>query len=107
MMTAACGTRGIGQGAQSAPGTIRATVLDPQGGTFPVAFVHAKREPSGPAIDGQHSADGIYTIEAPPGTYELSVDVPTMKPFRRGGLVVAAGQTLRLDVHLEDGVSLR
>src|SRR5262245_12508459 len=93
--------------AQPATGTIRATVTDPQGGTFAVAFVQARREPSGPTVNGQGGAGGVYTIEVPAGTYELSVNVPAMKSFRRGGLVVAAGQTLQLDVRLEDTVSLR
>lgn len=94
--------------AQPAPGTIRATVTDPQGGGFVVAFVQAEPQPSGPAINGRRGADGItYTINVPPGTYELSVNVPTMKPFRRGGLVVASGQTLQVDARLEDTVSLR
>ncbi|HXD74335.1 MAG TPA: carboxypeptidase-like regulatory domain-containing protein [Vicinamibacterales bacterium] len=93
--------------AQAADGTIRATVTDPQGGTFPVAFVSAKREPSGPSFDGKGGADGVFTFDVPAGTYELSANVPGMKSFRRGGLTVAAGQTLRIDVHLEDTVSLR
>jgi hypothetical protein len=93
--------------AQRAAGTIRATVTDPQGGTFAVAFVQATRGPSGPTINGQGGANGTYTIEVPAGTYELSVSVPGMKSFRRGGLVVAARQTLQVDVRLEDTVSLR
>jgi len=93
--------------AQRTTGTIRARVTDPQGGTFPVAFVQARREPSGPTIDGKGGADGIYTIEVPAGTYELSVNVPAMKPFRHGGLVVAAGQTLQVEARLEDTVSIR
>lgn len=35
-----------------------------------------------------------------PGTYELSVNVPGMKSFRRGGYAVAVGQTLRLEQRL-------
>jgi hypothetical protein len=106
-IAAASGARVV---AQRTTGTIRATVTDPQGGTFSVAFVQAKREPtssSGPTIDGKGGANGIYTIEVPAGTYELSVNVPAMKSFRRSGLVVASGQTLQLDVRLEDAVSLR
>ena len=93
--------------AQPAPGTIRATVTDPQGGSFSVAFVQAKREPSGPTINLQRGADGIYTIQAPAGTYEISANVPAMRPFRRGGYVVASGQTLQVTVRLDDTVSLR
>jgi len=93
--------------AQPATGTIRATVTDPQGGTFPVAFVQAKREPSGPSVNGQGGTNGVYTIQVPPGTYEISVNVPAMKSFRRGGFVVTSGQTLQVDVRLEDTVSLR
>ena len=93
--------------AQGPTGTIRATVTDVPGGVVPGASVQATREPSGPAITGQGGAGGIYTIDAPPGTYELSVNAPGMKSFRRGGLVVSAGQTLRLDVRLEETVSLR
>jgi len=94
--------------AQPAPGTIRATVVDPQGNGFIVAFVQATPQPSGKAINGARGADGItYTIEVPPGTYELSVSVPTMLPFHRGGLVVTSGKTLDVTARLEDTVSLR
>jgi hypothetical protein len=70
-----CGARVL---AQDLPGSIRATVTDQQGGTFPLAFVLAKREPSGPVINGNGGEGGIYTIRVPAGTYELSVNVPGM-----------------------------
>jgi len=94
--------------AQAPTGTIRARLTDPQGGAFIVGSVQATPQPSGPPISGQRGADGItYTITVPPGTYEISAGVPAMKGFRRGGYVVAAGQTLRVDITLEDTVSLR
>jgi hypothetical protein len=93
--------------AQGPTGTIRATVTDLPGAIVPGASVQAKREPSGPVITGQGGAGGTFTIAVPAGTYELSVNGPGMKPFRRGGLIVSAGQTLRLDVQLEETVSLR
>jgi hypothetical protein len=94
--------------AQPATGTIRARVTDPQGGGFIVAFVSATPQPSGKSINGERGADGItYTMRVPPGTYEISANVPAMLPFRRGGIVVAAGQTVQVDVRLEDTVSLR
>ena len=86
---------------QSAPGHIRGTITDAQGGTFPVAFVEAKRQPSGPTVNGTGGAGEPYTIDVPAGTYDLSVSVPGMKSFRRTGLVVAAGATLQLDVRLK------
>jgi hypothetical protein len=92
---------------QRTPGTIQAMVTDLQGAIVPGSSVQAKREPSGPTINGQGGAGGTYTIAVPAGTYELSASAPGMKSFRRGGLVVSAGQTLRLDVRLEETVSLR
>jgi hypothetical protein len=92
---------------QGALGHIRGTITDAQGGTFPVAFVEAKRQPSGPTVNGTGGATEPYNIDVPAGTYDLSVSVPGMKSFRRTGLVVAAGATLRLDVRLEDTLSLR
>ena len=65
-----CGARVL---AQDSPGSIRATVNDQQGGTFPVAFVLAKREPSGPVINGSGGEGGIYTISVPAGTYDCWV----------------------------------
>jgi len=92
---------------QSAIGHIRGTITDAQGGAFPVAFVEATRQPSGPTVNGTGGASEPYNIDVPAGTYDLSVSVPGMKSFRRTGLVVAAGAILRLDVRLEDTLSLR
>ena len=92
---------------QSAPGHIHGAITDAQGGTFPVAFVEAKRQPSGPTVNGTGGASEPYNIDVPAGTYDLSVSVPGVKSFLRTGLVVAAGATSQLDVRLEDTVSLR
>jgi hypothetical protein len=61
---------------QSALGHIRGTITDAQGGTFPVAFVEAKRQPSGPTVNGTGGASEPYNIDVPAGTYDLSVSVP-------------------------------
>jgi hypothetical protein len=92
---------------QTAPGHIRGTITDAQGGAFPVAFVEATRQPSGPTVNGTGGASEPYHIDVPAGTYDLSVSVPGMKSFRRTGLVVDAGATVQLDVRLEDTLSLR
>jgi len=98
------GGRAVSQGEI---GHIHGTITDAQGGTFPVAFVEAKRQPSGPTVNGTGGASEPYNIDVPAGTYDLSVSVPGMKSYRRTGLVVAAGPTLQLDVRLEDTLSLR
>jgi Carboxypeptidase regulatory-like domain len=92
---------------QSAPGHIRGTITDAQGGAFPVAFIAAKRQPSGPTVNGTGGAGTPFNIDVPAGTYDISVNVPGMKSFSRIGLVVGAGETVQLDVRLEDTVSLR
>jgi Carboxypeptidase regulatory-like domain len=94
--------------AQNVPGTISGTVTDPEGGTFAGAFVGARNSATAAAAGGVSDAGGKYTLpKLAPGTYELSINMPGMKSFNRTGIVVQPGQTVRIDVRLEDGPSLR
>lgn len=91
---------------QAASGTIGGTVTDPDGNPFPGAFVQAKGAKDA-AVNGVSGPGGKYSLQLPPGTYEVSVNVPGMKPFQRTGVVVGANQQVVVDATLEDTPSLR
>ena len=91
---------------QAGHATIRGTVADPDGSVFAGAFVTMSSGAKA-TFDGATGPDGRYSLQVPSGTYELSVNVPGMKPYKRQGLVLEAGQTVVADVRLEDGPSLR
>lgn len=90
---------------QAGQATIRGTVTDPEGAVYAGAFVSVSGGKT--EVGNASGKDGTFTLQVPPGTYDLSVFVIGMKGYRRGGLVVQAGQTLVADVRLEDGPSLR
>ena len=94
--------------AQSGSATISGTVTDPEGGAFAGAFVGAKNSATAAVAMGVSNADGKYSLaKLAPGTYELSINMPGMKAFNRTGIIVQPGQTMQIDVRLEDGPSLR
>jgi len=93
---------------QSTPGRITGIITDPEGGTFPIAFVQLKNTQTSAVSNGDVAAGGKYSITpVAAGTYELSVTVPGMKTYQRNGIVVQAGRTLEINVRLEDSPSLR
>jgi len=93
---------------QNTPGTITGMITDPDGGTFPVAFIQLKNTQTAAVSNGASAAGGKYSI-APvvAGTYDLSVNVPGMKAYQRNGIVIQPGKTLEINVRMEDGPSLR
>jgi hypothetical protein len=101
--------------AQSAPrllseqvGAITGTVADPDGATFAEASVRATDVETKAVRKAVTSTTGVYTLaDVPPGTYDLFVGIPGMKPHTQPGVVVRGGETVRIDVRLEDGPSLR
>jgi hypothetical protein len=103
MLVVAAASHGLSQAGQA---TIRGTVTDPEGSVFAGAFVTVSGGPKA-MFDTATGADGKYSLQVPAGTYELSVMLPGMKPFRRTGLVLETGQSIVADVRLEDGPSLR
>src|SRR5262245_11452525 len=51
----------------------------------------------------ESAADGRYTLTGlVGGTYEISVDVPGMRPFRKSGIAVESARTVQLDLRIED-----
>jgi carboxypeptidase family protein len=90
--------------AQSFLGTIRGTVVDPQGQVVPGAAVLITDEATGVPRSLDTDAQGRY--EAPnmrPGTYRVEVITQNFKKFERTGVLLRAAGTALVDVTLELG----
>jgi Carboxypeptidase regulatory-like domain len=88
-----------------ASGAISGTVTASQGGgPLPGATVRVRNTATGTTSVAQTAANGSYTLASlPPGSYDLSVDPPPLFiPNQRKNIAVAAGQTVRVDVALDD-----
>ncbi len=87
-------------------GTITGTVrsLAGAGAPVPKASVQARNTRTGESYSAKSSADGNYTCSGlAPGNYELSVaNPPFFLPFSRKDVQVTAGNTVRVDVRLDD-----
>jgi len=93
---------------QSTSGTIRGVITDTDGGVPAIAFAQLKNTQTSGSSNAVGSASGMYSFTpVAAGTYELSVVVPGMKTFQRKGIVIRQGQTLEINVRMEDGPSLR
>lgn len=87
-------------------GTMTGTVSDPAGAVIASAAIEARNVDTHVAYPVASSATGNYTIpNLPPGTYELDVTVQGFKKFVRPGLIVQAGETIRVDAPLQVGSS--
>ena len=92
-------TLGGGAWAQDT-GTISGTVTDVSGGVIPEAAVKVISSAGLKSVatddQGNYSVAGLAA-----GTYEVSISKPGFSDFDASGLVLIAGQTLRLDAKLE------
>jgi hypothetical protein len=82
-------------------GTITGTVLDIDANPVANAPVQVKGA-NNAAYKATSSNNGSYTIPVPAGTYDVSVEILGFNPFSQKNVKVAAGQSLRLDIHLLD-----
>src|SRR5258708_30380519 len=85
-------------------GAITGTVVTGAGGiAVTKASVVAKNAAIGESYSAQTAANGTYSLAGlPPGAYEISVEMPPLFiPFRQN-IQLKVGQTLRLDVALDD-----
>ncbi len=86
-------------------GSISGTVVDPNGIVVANAPVQAKGA-GGSMHKAVTSAKGAYKLaDLPPGSYEISVTVPAVRPYRRN-VSVEASKTLPLEIRLEDTTQL-
>src|SRR5438876_8430306 len=90
--------------AQGDRGTITGTVADAANAIVGGASIEAKNTESGATYTAASTETGNYTLtQLPAGTYQLTVTLPGFKRYIRQNVVVAATQTVRLDVKLEVG----
>ena len=92
--------------AQTAAGTLTGLVTDPSGAVVANVTVVATHVDTDTKINGLTTQAGLYTIpQLPVGKYVVTVTQPGFKTFRRENVIIAAAQTLRLDMTLEVGAS--
>jgi len=94
---------------QVGTGTIAGTITDPDGRAVPRIPVQAANVATKVVYRGTASATGEYSIaQLPGGTYQVTAQVSTaaFRPFVRDSLRITPGQTVRLDIRLEEGIAL-
>lgn len=90
--------------AQEPTGSIEGTVGDPQGSIVQGATVTVRNSATNFSRSATTGDNGRYRIsQLPPGTYEVKIAGANFKTSVVSDVVVAVGQTLPLDVHLEVG----
>jgi len=89
--------------AQGDLGSIDGVVSDPDRAIVSGAPIQVKNVQTGAIYKAASSSTGNYTLgQLPPGTYDLFVVMPSFATYRKPGVVIQAGQKLRLDIQLED-----
>jgi hypothetical protein len=94
---------------QVGTGTIAGKITDPDGRAVPRIPVQAANAATKVVYRATASSTGEYSIaQLPAGTYQLTAQVSTaaFRPFFRDGLRVPPGQTVKLDIRLEEGIAL-
>ena len=91
---------------QAGTGTITGVVSDPAGAVVARAAVEVRNAETNVLYPSESTETGAYTVlRLPPGPYTVTVTVMGFKKLTRAGLMVAAGQTLPLDLVLEVGAT--
>jgi hypothetical protein len=96
-------------GQQAVTGTISGTITDVDGHTVARVPLQATDAGTNAVFRGAASATGEYSLAPlPAGTYDVSVEAPALafKRFVKKNVQVGAGQTVRLDIRLEEGFAL-
>jgi len=91
---------------QTAAGTLTGIVADPTGAVIAGLSVTATHVDTGTKIIGTTSQTGNYTIpQMLVGRYVITVAQAGFKTFRQENVIIAAAQTLRLDITMEVGTN--
>jgi hypothetical protein len=84
-------------------GAIVGTVLDLAGEKVANAPIQLTNLATQAVYKATSSDQGSYTLaQLPAGAYDITVAVPGYNPYAQKNVTVAAGQTLRLDIHILD-----
>jgi len=90
--------------AQQGTSEIGGRVLDDQGGVLPGVSIVVTNEETGLFREVTSGADGSYfASQLTPGRYRISAKLASFRTFERGGLVLAVGKTLTIDVTMAVG----
>jgi len=84
--------------------SLTGTVTDPSGAVIGNAQIRLSNTLTGESYDSLSNAAGVYTIPSlRPGQYDLAVEAPGFKQYRRTGIILETGQAARADAPLEVG----
>jgi hypothetical protein len=83
-------------------GTLTGTVFDLNGDKVQKAPIEATSTTTKAVYKTTSLENGDYRLALPAGKYDLSVALLGFNPFRQQDVVVTAGQTVRLDIHITD-----
>src|SRR6185295_6376357 len=90
--------------AQQGTAEIGGKAVDDQGGVLPGASIVLTNEATGVIREVTSGADGGYfASQLTPGRYKITAKLPSFRTFERGGLVLAVGQRLTVNVTLSLG----
>jgi len=90
--------------AQQGTSEIGGKVTDDQGGVLPGVSIVLTNVNTGAFREVTSGADGSYfASQLTPGTYRLAAKLTSFRPFERGGLQLAVGKTLTINVTLALG----
>jgi hypothetical protein len=90
--------------AQEPTGSLEGTISDPQGAIVQNAAISVRNVATNAARTATSSADGHFRVsQLAPGAYEVKVSASNFKTSVVSNVIIAVGQTVPLDVHLEIG----
>jgi Carboxypeptidase regulatory-like domain len=90
--------------AQQGTSEIGGRVLDDQGAVLPGVSIVVTNEETGLFREVTSGADGSYfASQLTPGRYRIAAKLASFRTFERGGLVLAVGKTLTIDVTMAVG----
>lgn len=84
--------------------TVGGKIMDPDGLALPGATVTVTNQANGNVRDVVTAENGAYSVpNLEPGTYTVTVEMPSFAPMKRTDLTLAAGQSVVLEFKLQLG----